>query len=87
MGRQLTIKIKPGQDVNRAILKLKSLAINEGIFKEAKDRKYFVPAGIKRKRKREEAEKQRAKDIRKELRAIARADMAWEHHGKRSKST
>ena len=47
MGRQLTIKIKPGQDVNRAILKLKSLAINEGIFKEAKDRKYFVPAGIK----------------------------------------
>ena len=53
MGRQLTIKIKPGQDVNRAILKLKSLAINEGIFKEAKDRKYFVPAGIKRNRKRE----------------------------------
>ena len=75
MGRQLTIKIRPGQDINRAILKLKSLAINEGIFKEAKDRKYFVTAGIKRKRKREEAEKQRAKDIRKELRAIARSNM------------
>ena len=76
--RMLTVKISQGQDISRALLKLTSLAIDEGIFKEAKDRRHFVKPSLKRKLKREEAEKQRAKDFRKELRNASRSEFPWD---------
>ena len=76
--RMLTIKIRQGQDMNRALQKFKALAIEEGIFKEAKDRRHFVKPSLKRKLKREEAEKQRAKDFRKELRNASRSEFPWD---------
>ena len=76
--RMLTVKIRQGQDMNRALQKFKALAIEEGIFKEAKDRRFYVKPSLKKKLKREEAEKQRAKDFRKELRNAARAEFPWD---------
>ena len=76
--RILTIKIRQGQDMNRALQKFKALSIEEGIFKDAKDRRFYVKPSLKRKLKREEAEKQRAKDFRKELRNAARSEFPWE---------
>ena len=76
--RMLTIKIRQGQDMNRALQKFKALAIEEGIFKDAKDRRFYVKPSLKRKLKREEAEKQRAKDFRKELRNASRSEFPWD---------
>ena len=76
--RMLTIKIRQGQDMNRALQKFKALAIEEGIFKDAKDRRFYVKPSLKKKLKREEAEKQRAKDFRKELRNAARSEFPWD---------
>ena len=76
--RILTIKIRQGQDMNRALQKFKALSIEEGIFKDAKDRRFYVKPSLKKKLKREEAEKQRAKDFRKELRNAARSEFPWE---------
>ncbi len=74
----LTVKIRQGQDMNRALQKFKALAIEEGIFKDAKDRRFYVKPSLKKKLKREEAEKQRAKDFRKELRNAARSEFPWD---------
>tara|TARA_Y100000296_G_scaffold84890_1_gene119419 strand:- start:574 stop:813 length:240 start_codon:yes stop_codon:yes gene_type:complete len=76
--RMLTVKIRQGQDMNRALQKFKALAIEEGIFKDAKDRRFYVKPSLKKKLKREEAEKQRAKDFRKELRNAARSEFPWD---------
>ena len=76
--RILTIKIRQGQDMNRALQKFKALSIEEGIFKDAKDRRFYVKPSLKKKLKREEAEKQRAKDFRKELRNAARSEFPWD---------
>ena len=76
--RMLTVKIRQGQDMNRALQKFKALAIEEGIFKDAKDRRFYVKPSLKRKLKREEAEKQRAKDFRKELRNASRSEFPWD---------
>ena len=76
--RMLTVKIRQGQDMNRALQKFKALAIEEGIFKDAKDRRFYVKPSLKKKLKREEAEKQRAKDFRKELRNASRSEFPWD---------
>ena len=76
--RILTIKIRQGQDMNRALQKFKALSIEEGIFKDTKDRRFYVKPSLKKKLKREEAEKQQAKDFRKELRNAARSEFPWE---------
>ena len=76
--RTLTVKIRQGQDMNRALQKFKALAIEEGIFKDAKDRRFYVKPSLKKKLKREEAEKQRAKDFRKELRNASRSEFPWD---------
>lgn len=56
--------------VERSIRELKRLLIREGLFKELKKRRYFYKPSVKRKMKREEAEKTRHKDRK---RALARA--------------
>jgi small subunit ribosomal protein S21 len=63
----ITIKIGHNQDPNRAIQKLKNKLIQEGLFQELKRRRYYAKPSLKKRLKREEAERQRVKDYRKRL--------------------
>ena len=63
----ITVKVRRGDDPNRAIQKLKNLVIREGLYKILKDRRYFRKPSLKKRLKREEAARQRVKDYRKKL--------------------
>ena len=66
----ITIKIGYNQDPTRAMQKLKNKLIQEGLFAELKKRRFYAKPSLKKRLKREEAERQRVKDYRK---AVARA--------------
>ena len=68
----ITIKLKPNDNVERAITKLKNIVIKEGLYKELKDRRYFAKPSLKKRLKREEAARQRVKDLHKDIRAALR---------------
>ena len=68
----ITIKLKPNDRVERAITKLKKIVIKEGLYKELKDRRYYAKPSKKKKLKREEAARQRVKDLHKDIRAALR---------------
>ena len=68
----ITIKLKPNDNVERAFTKLKNIVIKEGLYKELKDRRYYAKPSKKRKLKREEAARQRVKDLHKDIRAALR---------------
>ena len=68
----ITIKLKPNDRVERAITKLKNKVIKEGLYKELKDRRYYAKPSLKRRLKREEAARQRVKDLHKDIRAALR---------------
>ena len=65
----ISIQLKPNDNPERAIPKLKNIVIKEGLYKELKDRRYYAKPSLKRKRKREEAARQRVKDLHKDIRA------------------
>ena len=73
----ITIKIRRGDDPNRAMQKLKNLVIREGLYKELKDRRYFAKPPLKRRLKREEAARQRVKDEKKAIRNAMRDEENW----------
>ena len=66
------IKLKPNDNVERAITKLKNIVIKEGLYKELKDRRYYAKPSKKKRLKREEAARQRMKDHHKDIRAALR---------------
>ena len=68
------IKLKPNDNVERAITKLKNIVIKEGLYKEIKDRRYYRKPSLKKRIKREEAAKQRVKDFHKEIRAAIKEE-------------
>ena len=68
----ITIKLKPNARAERAITKLKNIVIKEGLYKELKDRRYFAKPSKKKRLKREEAARQRVKDLHKDIRAALR---------------
>ena len=68
----ITITLKPNDKPERAITKLKNIVIKEGLYKELKDRRYFAKPSLKKKLKREEAARQRVKDLHKDIRAALR---------------
>ena len=68
----ITIKLKSNDRVERAITKLKNIVIKEGLYKELKDRRYYAKPSLKRRLKREEAARQRVKDLHKDIRAALR---------------
>ena len=68
----ITIKVRRGDDPNRAMQKLKNLVIKEGLYKELKDRRYYAKPSKKKRLKREEAARQRVKDQHKDIRAALR---------------
>ncbi len=69
----VTIQVKDG-NVPKALMQLKRTLIREGLFKEIKKRKYYMKPSIAKVMKREAAEKQRNKDLKRELRAAQKAD-------------
>jgi len=73
----ITIKIRRGDDPNRAMQKLKNLVIREGLYKELKDRRYHRKPSLKKRLKREEAARQRVKDEKKAIRNAMRDEENW----------
>ena len=73
----ITVRLRPGDDPNRSIQKLKTLVIKEGLYKELKDRRYHRKPSLRKKLKREEAARQRVKDTKKELKAAQREQDNW----------
>lgn len=74
----LRIEVKDG-NVSRALVAFKSLVIKEGVFKDYKKHKEYLKPSIAKRIKREEAEKQRNKDLKKEIRQIEREEsMRWD---------
>lgn len=76
----ITVKIshKDNRDnqgkVIKALQKLKQIVSREGILNEVKKRRYYVKPSMQKRLKREEAERQRIKDIRKDLKQIERLE-------------
>ena len=73
----ITIKVRRGDDPNRAMQKLKNLIIREGMYKELKDRRYFRKPSLKKRLKREEAARTRVKDEKKAIRNAMRDEENW----------
>ena len=73
----ITVKVRRGDDPNRAMQKLKNLIIREGMYKELKDRRYFRKPSLKRRLKREDAQRQRVKDMKKDIKAAMRDEENW----------
>ena len=73
----ITVKVRRGDDPNRAIQKLKNLVIREGMYKELKDRRYFRKPSLKKRLKREEAARTRVKDEKKAIRNAMRDEENW----------
>ena len=73
----ITIKVRRGDDPNRAMQKLKNLVIKEGLYKELKDRRYFSKPSLKKRLKREEAALTRVKDEKKAIRNAMRDEENW----------
>ena len=73
----ITVKVRRGDDPNRAMQKLKNLVIREGLYKELKDRRYLRKPSLKRRLKREDAVRQRVKDMKKDIKAAMREEENW----------
>ena len=54
--------------------KLKQIVSREGILNEVKKRRYYVKPSMQKRLKREEAERQRIKDMRKEVKQAERLE-------------
>ena len=72
----ITVKVFD-RNMNKAIIKLKSILVNEGLFKELKDRKYYAKPSRKKKLKREESAKQRQRDLKREIKSLERDELSY----------
>ena len=73
----ITIKIKPKENINRALSRFKAAVMNEGIMKAVRDKSHFVKPCLQRKLKREEAQRQRMKDEMKLIRQVENEQNEW----------
>ena len=64
----ITVKLGHGTDPIKAMQKLKNKLIKEELFIELKKRRVYAKPSLKRRLKKEEAERQRVKDFRKKVR-------------------
>ena len=78
------ISVKIGHSDNnqgkviKAMQKLKQIVSREGILNEVKKRRHYVKPSMQKRLKREEAERQRIKDIRKDIKQAERlAQQMW----------
>ena len=68
----IEIKLKPNDNPERAFTKLKNVVIKEGLYAELKRRRYYAKPSLRKRLKKEEAAKQRVKDLHKDIRAALR---------------
>ena len=73
----ITIKVGHNQDPTRSFQKLKNKLIQEELFIELKKRRYYAKPSLKKRLKREEAERTRVKDYRKAIRQAQQKDDGW----------
>jgi small subunit ribosomal protein S21 len=62
------------RNIIKALQKLKQIVSREGTLNEVKKRRYFVKPSMAKRLKREEAERQRIKDFRKDLKQVERLE-------------
>ena len=70
----LTVKLRRNDNPERAISKLKNLMMKEGVLNTLKGKRYFQKPSLKRRLKRENAARQRVKDLHRDIRAIQREE-------------
>ena len=73
----ITIKVRNNEPAERAISRLKTLVVKEGVLMALKARRYFMKPSLKKRRKREAAARQRVKDFHKEVRAAQREEESF----------
>ena len=73
----ISIKVKPRENINRALSRFKSAVMNEGIMKDVRAKSHFIKPCLKRKLKREEAARQRMKDEMKTIRKLQNEEKEW----------
>ena len=66
----ISVRVKPNENINRALSRFKSAVLNEGIIKTVNDKSHYIKPSLKKKLKREAAERQRAKDLINEIKEI-----------------
>ena len=74
----ITVKIghkdSDQRNIIKALRKLKQIVSREGTLNDVKKKRYFTKPSMKKRLKREEAERQRIKDFRKELKQVERLE-------------
>ena len=74
IDHMLTVKLRRHDNAERAVTKLKNLMMKEGTLNDLKRKRYFQKPSLRRRLKRENAARQRVKDLHKEIRALQRAE-------------
>jgi len=77
MTKGLTVTVRPNESPLRAISRLKSKVLREGTLQMLKDRRYYIKPSLQKQLKREAAERQRVKDMHKEVKAILREEQEF----------
>ena len=73
----ITIKVRRNENINRVLSRFKAAVMSEGIMKAVRDKSHFVKPCLKRKLKREEAQRQRMKDEMKLIRQVENENNEW----------
>ena len=73
----ITVKVKPKENINRALSRFKAAVMSEGIMKAVRDKSHFVKPCLQRKLKREEAQRQRMQDEMKLIRQVENEQNEW----------
>ena len=73
----ITIKVKRNENINRVLSKFKAAVMGEGIMKTVKEKSHFVKPCLKKRLKREEAQRQRKKSQMKLIRQIENEEKEW----------
>ena len=55
----ISVRVKPNENINRALSRFKSAVLNEGIIKTVNDKSHYVKPSLKKKLKRAAAQRQR----------------------------
>ena len=71
---KIGLKDSDQRNIIKALQRLKQIVSREGTLNEVKKRRYFTKPSMKKRLKREEAERQRIKDFRKDLKQIERLE-------------
>ena len=68
----LSVKVRSNEPPERAVSRLKNLVVKEGVLNVVKDKRYYRKPSLKKRLKREAAQRQRVKDYHKSIKAAQR---------------